>query len=158
MSRLKSSVPTSWIPLAHQSIRWGSNARSRNRSRRASGPGSALIVSSHWSAAAEVKKIEPTKKTSPSAPEPTSSTNPGNGPRKKQVDPMANRTPIHHDARRGAHQTPSPSGRDSFEACLRWARDDQVAVRPSALLQVTCVRNGPTERRAATVQPAGASG
>jgi hypothetical protein len=38
---------------------------------------------------------------------------------KKQVEPIANRMPIHHDARRGAHQTPSRPGRDSFDACLR---------------------------------------
>jgi hypothetical protein len=66
-----------------------------------------------------VKKIEPTKKTIPSAPDPTSCSNPGNGPMKKQVEPIANRMPIHHDARRGAHQTPSRPGRDSFDACLR---------------------------------------
>jgi hypothetical protein len=62
-------------------------------------------VSSHWSAAAVVKKIEPTKNTNPSAAAPTSWTNPGNGATKKQVAPIAKSTPIHHDIRRGAHQT-----------------------------------------------------
>jgi hypothetical protein len=52
-----------------------------------------------------VKKIEPTKNTSPSTTAPTSSTNPGNGPTKKHVEPTAKRTPIHHVSRRGAHQT-----------------------------------------------------
>lgn len=78
------------------------------------GPSCALIVSSHSNAAAEVKKIEPTKNTIPSTWEPTTSTNPGNGPMKKQVDPNANRTPIHHETRHGAHQTPAacPARRD----------------------------------------------
>ncbi len=67
---------------------------------------STLIVSSHWRKAADVKKIDPTKKTAASAAEPTHSTKPGNGATRKQVEPIANRTPIHHDARRGAHQTP----------------------------------------------------
>ena len=37
-----------------------------------------------------MKKIEPAKKTTPSAPGPTNWTNPGNGPMKKHRDPTAN--------------------------------------------------------------------
>src|SRR5262245_20061055 len=139
-------------------MRRGSNARTRSAPRRCAGPGSALIVSSHWSAAAEVKKIEPTKKTSPSAPEPTSCSNPGNGPTKKHVEPIANRTPIHHDARPGAHQTPEPAGRESFEACWRWPRDDHDTATPSGRRQMTWVTNGPTFRRLVSRQPGGACG
>jgi hypothetical protein len=92
-----------------------------------------LNVSTHWSAAADVKKTDPTKKTSASVPDPTSSTKPGNGPIRKQSDPIAKRTPIHHAARRGAHQAPSSSGagRETLEACLRWVRDDQWVTPPS---------------------------
>ena len=68
-------------------------------------------------------------------------------PTKKQVEPIANRTPIHHDARRGAHQTPLRSGRESIDACLRWTREDHELVLPSGRSQVTCVANGPTVRR-----------
>ena len=117
-----------------------------------------MIVSSHWSAAADVKKIEPTKKTIPSAPEPTSCSKPGNGPTRKHVEPIANRTPIHHDARRGAHQTPVRPGLDSLDACLRCAREDHDAVVPSGRSQVTCVANGPTLRRSVSRQPGGVSG
>jgi len=117
-----------------------------------------LIVSSHWSAAADVKKIEPTKKTIPSSPEPTSCSNPGNGPTKKHVEPIANSTPILHDARRGAHQTPLRSGRESFDACLRWTREDHELVPPSGRSQVTCVAKGPIVRRPVSRQPGGVSG
>ena len=77
---------------------------------------------------------------------------------KKHVEPIANRTPIHHDARRGAHQTPSRSGRESFDACLRWTREDQELLPPSGRSQVTCVANGPTVRRSVSRQPGGVSG
>src|SRR5436190_22990248 len=59
-----------------------------------------------WSNAADVKKIEPTKKTIPSTDDPTSSTNPGSGATRKHIEPIANRTPVHHPMRCGAHQTP----------------------------------------------------
>ena len=107
MSRLNNTVPTSCKPLLHQSMRCGSKVTIRNLRERASGPSSALIVSSHCSVAAEVKKIDPTKNTMPSTPEPTSCTKPGNGPIRKQADPKAKSTPIHHDTRLGAHQTPA---------------------------------------------------
>src|SRR5512132_1957655 len=139
-------------------MRRGSNVITRSFPRRSAGPGSALIVSNHGSAAADVKKIEPTKKTIPSAPEPTSCSKPGNGPTNKHVEPTANRTPIHHDARRGAHQTPVRPGRESLDACLRCVRDDQSAVVPSGRSQVTCVANGPTCRRSVSRQPGGVSG
>src|SRR4051794_28712988 len=80
-----------WIALAHQSV-LRRPARSDWRS---------------WRAAADVKKIDPTKNTRASTVEPTHSTNPGNGPTKKHAEPMANSTPIHHPARRGAHQAPT---------------------------------------------------
>jgi hypothetical protein len=96
-----------------------------------------LIVSSHCSVAAEVKKIDPTKNTMPSTPEPTSCTKPGNGPIRKQADPKAKSTPIHHDTRSGTHQTPAWRGRDSRDECLRWVRDDQAVVPPSGRSQVT---------------------
>src|SRR5262245_51469343 len=139
-------------------MRRGSNVTTRSVLRRRAGPGSALIVSSHWSAAAEVKKIDPTKNVIPSAPEPTSCSKPGNGPTKKHVDPIANRTPIHHEARRGAHQTFACSGRESFDACFRCLREDHDAIVPSGRRQVTWVANGPTDRRLTTRQPCGVSG
>jgi hypothetical protein len=105
-----------------------------------------------------VKKIEPTKKTIPSAPEPTSCSKPGKGPMRKHAEPIANRTPIHHDARRGAHQTPVCSGRESFDECLRWTRDDHDTGTPSGRRQMTWVANGPTFRQLVTRQPGGVSG
>jgi hypothetical protein len=56
-----------------------------------------------------MKKIEPTRKTIPSTLDPTSSTNPGNGPTRKHGDPIAKRKPIHQVARRDAHYTLSCS-------------------------------------------------
>ena len=88
---LKKTVPTSCTALLHQS-----SDRGRKRP-----------LCTYWSEAAEVKKIDPTKKTTASTVEPTSSTKPGMGPTRKQVEPIANRTPIHHDARSGAHNAPS---------------------------------------------------
>jgi hypothetical protein len=119
-----------------------------------------LKVSRHWSAAAEVKKTEPTKNTIPSTPDPTSSTNPGNGAIRKQLDPTAKRTPIHHDTRSGAHQTRScpAATRESRDACLRCVRDDHSEVLPSGRRKVRWVVNGPTARRATGVHPSGASG
>src|SRR5262245_56403278 len=86
---LKNTVPTSWTPDAHQSSCRGSNRP----------------LCTNWSVAADVKKIEPTKKTIPSISDPTSSTSPGNGPTRKHVEPIAKRIPIHQDAWRGAHHT-----------------------------------------------------
>jgi hypothetical protein len=110
VSRLKNSVPTSWISADHQSILPGSKV-SRRSLRFACSPRSrsAFAVSRHWRSAALVKKIEPTKKTAPSAVEPTKSANPGKGPTRKQTEPIENKTPIHHEARRGAHQTEPPA-------------------------------------------------
>jgi hypothetical protein len=105
-----------------------------------------------------VKKIEPTKKTSPSTPEPTNCSKPGNGPMKKHVEPIANSTPIHHDARLGAHQTPLRSGRESLDECLRWTRDDHDTGTPSSRRQMTWVENGPTWRRLVSRQPGGVTG
>src|SRR5262249_44654238 len=84
---LKKIVPATWTAEAHQSS-----------------PRQASAVVSSCRVAAEVKKIEPTKNTSPSTREPTSSTKPGNGPTRKHVEPIAKRTPTHHDACRGRHQ------------------------------------------------------
>jgi len=82
--------------------------------------------------AAAVKKIEPAKNTAPSTADPTSSTNPGSAATRKHVEPIAKRTPIHHDARRGAHQTPECRGvRESSDACLRWKRDDHSTIASS---------------------------
>src|SRR6185312_8259823 len=75
---LKNSVPTSCTRHAH---------RSRPPP-----------LCSVWSSAADVKKSEPAKKTAASTSEPTSSTKPGNGPTRKQAEPMANSTPIHRVA------------------------------------------------------------
>ncbi len=154
---LKNSVPTSSTPQTHQSIRCGSNETTRKRRFAPSGSGAVLIVSSHWSNAADVKKIEPTKKTTPSTAEPTHSTNPGNGATRKHVAPIANRTAIHHEARRGAHQTP-PDRRDSLERPFRCRLEDHSASRPSANRHVTCVVNGPTDLRSATSHPGGVAG
>jgi len=74
---LNSKVPTNWIAALHQD---GSAPQRLPR----------LSVASRTSRpAASVKKIEPAKKTTPSAPGPTSCTKPGNGPMKKQADPTA---------------------------------------------------------------------
>jgi hypothetical protein len=53
--------------------------------------------------------MEPAKKTTPSAPDPTSCTNPGNGPMKKQADPMAKPAAIHrsHAARATGRGAPA---------------------------------------------------
>ena len=76
--------------------------------------------------------MEPTKNTAPSAAEPTRSAKPGNGATMKQTDPIANRTPIHHEAGRADVRRPSAaSTRESCEECLRWNRDSQIAVLPS---------------------------
>src|SRR5215208_5686626 len=78
--RLNSRVPTNWVAALHQD---GSAPHRRPR----------LSVASLSSRpAASVKKIEPAKKTTPSAPGPTRSTNPGNGPTKKHTDPAAKPT------------------------------------------------------------------
>ena len=158
-STLKKSVPTNWTTLLHQSIRLGSNATTRKRPAAPRGARSALKVSRHCSPAAVVKKIEPTKNTAASALAPTSFANPGSGPTMKQVAPIANRTPIHHEARRGAHQVPSSSaGRERRDACLRCARDDHSETAPSASRNVTWVVNGPRDRCPTRVHPDGVSG
>src|SRR3954466_9991505 len=91
---LKKTVPANWMRELHLS----------NRS----------MACKACSNAADVKKIEPTKKTTPSTDDPTSSTNPGNGATRKHAEPTANRTPVHHAMRCGAHQTPaSLTGGDS---------------------------------------------
>jgi hypothetical protein len=91
---------------------------------------------------------------------PDESTNPRNGAIRKQLDPTAKRTPIHHDARSGAHHTRSWPGatRESRDACLRCARDDHTVVLPSGRRKVRWVVNGPTAGRATGVHPSGASG
>jgi hypothetical protein len=79
-----------------------------------------------------VKKMDPTKNTAASVADPTAWTNPGKGPMKKQVAPIANSTPIHHDARCGAHQTRSCLRVvESKEWCFRWSRDDHWETPPS---------------------------
>src|SRR3954468_21649699 len=84
---LKKIVPANWISELQRS--------------------SGSTACSACSNAAEVKKIEPTKKTTPSTNDPTSSTKPGNGATRKHAEPTANRTPVHHPTRCGAHQTPA---------------------------------------------------
>ena len=157
---LKNTVPTSWIPVAHQSMRCGSNVSRRIRwLRLPERSRSAFAASRYWISAAEVKKTEPTKNTVPSAAEPTSWMNPGNGPTMKQTEPIANRTPIHQEARCGAHHfDPRSSARESNEACLRWKREDQTRRSPAASRYSTRVVNGPAARRSTTVQPSGVRG
>jgi hypothetical protein len=58
------------------------------------------MVWSHCRAAAEVNSSEPAKNTTPSATGPTSWRNPGKGATRKQADPAANSTAIHHVTRR----------------------------------------------------------
>ena len=70
---------------------------------------------------------------------------------------MANSTPIHHEARCGAHQ-PEPPGREISEALLRCARERHSVVAPSSRLKVTRTVNGPTFRRPTAVHPGGACG
>src|SRR3954451_4368329 len=92
---LKKRVPTSCTPEAHQSMRRGSHERTRNRRDRGSpGTRSALIVSSHCSAAATVKNSEPTKKVTATPCPPTSAKVMRKGATKKQADPMTKSTAI----------------------------------------------------------------
>src|SRR4051794_34852321 len=73
---LNSSVPANWTIAACQSA-----------------PASRGVAAS-CSAAALVKKIEPTKNTMPSAVDPTSCRKPGKGPTRKHSEPIANSAPI----------------------------------------------------------------
>ena len=134
VSTLNSTVPASWMRVAQTSMRRSSHPSTRSpvRGPPPSRSRSAFTASRYCSAAALVKKIEPTKKIAPSAPGPTAWTTPGRGPTRKHAEPMAKSTPIHHEARRGAHQTPSPAaGRESRERCLRWWREPHSTRPPS---------------------------
>ena len=156
---LKRNVPTSCVRLLQQSIRFGSKRIPKRRRPWPPGPWSAFTVSRYWSAAAVVKKIEPTKKTPASAADPISSTSPGNGPTRKQVEPIAKSTPIHQETRPGAHHTPCRGcARERSDARLRWRRDDQSASAPSGRRNTTCVVKGPTALRLTSVQPSGVEG
>ena len=76
---LKKTVPTSWIEVASQSIRRGSHdagAAGRGGGR---APGAVFTTSRYCSAAALVKKIEPTKNVMPSALAPDERHVAGNG-------------------------------------------------------------------------------
>jgi len=73
---LKNSVPMNWMAALHH------DASLKRRCCRS-------VPSRSSSAAATVKNTEPTKNTMLSAPWPTSWTNPGNGPMRKQADPIA---------------------------------------------------------------------
>ena len=75
-----------------------------------------------------MKKTEPTKNTVPSAAEPTSCTNPGNGPTKKQSDPIANRIPIHHAG------VPRPRELDGWSA---------IYLAPVSLVLILIARTAP---------------
>ena len=77
MLRLNSKVPANCTAALHQD---GSVAQRPKR----------RVDSLSSSSAASVKNTEPAKNTTPSAPAPTSWTNPGNGPTKKQAAPTAN--------------------------------------------------------------------
>ena len=74
--RLNSRVPANWTAALHQD---GFDAQRPRRS----------VASRSSSPAASVKNTEPAKKTTPSAPAPTSWTKPGNGPMKKHAEPIA---------------------------------------------------------------------
>ena len=90
------------------------------------------MVSSHCRAAAEVNSSDPAKNTAPSAAGPTSCRNAGMGATRKQAEPAANSTAIHHHARRGAQgMRLRRRAREGREACLRWAREDHSRVPPS---------------------------
>ena len=143
---MKNTVPTSWTPLLHQSMRRGSQATSRNGPREVvAGPGSAFDGLQPLQVAAPVKNKDPTKNTQASACAPTASRKNGSGPSRKHVEPTMKSTAIHQEARCGAHRTCSRPGRvrDNREVCLRCRREDQRTVRPSGCANVTSVANGP---------------
>lgn len=92
-----------------------------------------MIVSSHCSVAAKVKKREPTKKVAPSARAPTQARYAGSGATTKQAEPRMNSTAIHQEARCGAHKALSrpPETLERRDACLRCRREDHSILRPS---------------------------
>jgi len=66
----------------------------------------------------------------------------------KQVDPMANRTAIHHPSARGAHQVDS----EVVWARLRSRLESHRAIVPSANRTVRSVTNGPKPRESISSQ------
>ena len=131
---------------------------SRSR-RRPPPPGSrsALNVSTHCSAAADVKKIEPTKNTIPSAAEPTSSTKPGNGADEEAASRRSRRARRSTTTRGAAPTTRPRHVRAGTRACDASGRLHSRSL-PSGSRNVTCVVNGPADRRATASQPSGVSG
>ena len=116
---LKASVPTSWTTAIHQSMRRGAQATSRRKPRgtgaSASSPKGAVIDSRSWPYAAEVKKIDPTKKVQPTVATETRSPYRGNAPSAKHSDPTMKSPPsttLDIRARRHARRPLDPSVRN----------------------------------------------
>jgi hypothetical protein len=103
--KMNSTVPTNCTSAAHQSMRCGSQLRSRHRSGTSTPGGTrdAFATSRYSRQAAAVKSSDPTKKVTPSVATPTALTKRGAAPSAKHSDPPANRTPIHHPTAPGAH-------------------------------------------------------
>src|SRR4029450_8447773 len=102
---LKNSVPADWTTAAHHAARSGWDAW---------GSGNASEV---CTAPPAVNRIEPTKNVTASAPGPTRSTYPGNGPTRKDSAPAAKNSPIQRSRliARGlhhAHPRAASPGRD----------------------------------------------
>ena len=116
---LKKSVPRSCTPLLHQSMRRGSQARTRTaRDRRVDG-GSALIVCSHCRNAAAGEQEGPDEEGGAVGPP----AHPGEVGRQRRDDEAAR---AEHEQHRdppggpaGAHRTGPRPARERREACLR---------------------------------------
>ncbi len=138
---LKYTVPTSWIPDAHQSIWCGRQTRIRPQPR--VGPAApASTDSRYWRNPAAVKNTDPTKKVIESERSPTAPAYPGAAPIANRADPTANRTPIHQPRARGSHHVP-PWRTVGCPALALRRRDSIRATSPSGRSYSMKVMNGP---------------
>ena len=142
-------VPTSWIAAAHQSIR-----RCRIRS---NGTGTASVRCADGGRvdAASVVLQERGRREEDGPDEVGQVVGVGadgrgvggNEPSAKQMEPMANSTPIHHAMACGAHQV-EPSARPG--GCLRCHRDSHVSSGAVGRRKISRVTNGPRPRASQT--------
>lgn len=114
---LNRRVPTNWTAALHHE---GSAAHRPSLN----------VESRSSSSAASVKNTEPAKNTAPSAPAPTSWTNPGKGPMKKQAEPTAKPIAIQQ----------SQAARAAIRGAKARARPIKVA--PGSRIDSMCVRCG----------------